>query len=121
MHMPFQRKQLCLMALAMLLMSVEVVFGGDPPAAAPNFTGTYSNEKMTVKLVSGIAGWTGTVKKGDTEFIISKATTSGAKMTGRFKHGADTSDFEATLDGNTLKFSTGGETYTLTRATPPGK
>lgn len=95
---------------------VPVNPGGNPLAAAPDFAGTYSNESMTVKLVSGIAGWTGTIKKGDNEFIISKATTSGSKITGKFTVGADAFDFDATLDGKTLTLSTGGATYTLTRA-----
>ncbi len=95
---------------------VPVVGGGNPLAGAPDFAGTYSNEDMTVKLVSGIAGWTGTIKRGDKEFPISKATTSGSKITGKFTVGADAFDFDATLDGKTLTLSTGGANYTLTRA-----
>lgn len=95
---------------------VPVNPGGNPLAAAPDFAGTYSNEDTTVKLVSGIAGWTGTIKRGDKEFPISKATTSGSKITGKFTVGADAFDFDATLDGKTLTLSTGGATYTLTRA-----
>ena len=118
--MQFRCEQSGLVGLAILLMSIGATLGGEP-ASAPNFRGTYSDKTMAVKLVSGFAGWTGTVKKGETEFIITKATTRGAKMTGKFTHGADSFDFDATLDGETLKFSTGGETYTLTRANPPGK
>lgn len=95
---------------------VKPVPGGNPLAGAPDFAGTYSNEDMTVKLVSGIAGWTGTIKRGDKEFPISNATTSGSKITGKFSVGADAFDFDATLDGKTLTLSTGGATYTLSRA-----
>jgi hypothetical protein len=89
---------------------------GNPLAGAPDFAGTYSNADTTVKLVSGVAGWTGTIKKGDKEFPISKATTNGSRITGKFTAGGDSFDFDATLDGKTLTLSTGGATYTLTRA-----
>lgn len=90
--------------------------GGNPLGAAPDFAGTFTNADMTVKLVSGVAGWTGTIKKGNNEFPISKATTNGSKISGKFTVGADAFDFDASLDGKTLTLTTGGATYTLTRA-----
>jgi hypothetical protein len=99
--------------------------GPGPGPVAPNplgqgggsdFAGTFSNEKLTVKLISGFAGWTGTFKTGDKEYPISAATTNGSKITGKFTVDGNAFEFEGTLDGKTLTISTGGATHTLTRA-----
>ena len=95
---------------------VAPVIPGNPLGQGPDFAGTFSNEKLTIKLVSGIAGWSGTIKTGDKEYPISTATITGAKISGKFTVGADAFDFDGTLDGKTLTLSTGGASYTLTRA-----
>jgi hypothetical protein len=86
----------------------------NPLAAAPTLTGKFTDGKLTVDWSESNGSYSGTIALGDKKFDAT-AKADGSKIRGTFSADGNAFPFEGALDGDTLRFITGGTTYTLQR------
>ena len=84
----------------------------EQPGAAPDFSGTYVTEGLTVTLEKAEGGYRGTIVAGDKQYPLT-ATAAGNQLTGQFTADGNAFPFSATLDGDALTLKSGTTTYAL--------
>lgn len=84
------------------------------PAPAGTFAGTFKNDQLTVEIAAAGGAFAGTIKMGDQQLPV-KATEAAGKLDGTFEAGGNPFKFTATLEGDTLVFTTDGTTHKLAR------
>lgn len=86
------------------------------PGGPPSFAGSYKGSELSIDLTSGEGDrYTGTMTLKDKKFPVT-AHAEGTRLMGTFQSGASSFDFSATLEGDTLKLTSGGSDYTMRRA-----
>lgn len=82
-----------------------------------SFSGVFRNEKMTMTADCADNACEGRIEFSGQEFDF-HGDEDDALLEGVFLTDEDSFEFTARLDGNALRFSTGGATHTLKRVTP---
>ena len=98
--------------LRCVLLFWAVLFTG--VAADQPFAGSFSNDELTIKLVTGDAGYEGEFKLAGQTFPLS-ARSSGNTLRGKFRSSEGSFDFTGVLEENTLTVKTEDTLYKLTR------
>ena len=93
--------------LSSLITTAIFLAAAAPAAGAGAFVGTYKNDELTVAFLADKGGYTGTVKLRNQTFPLSATERSGA-LEGAFLSGESQFAFKATLDGESLTFTTDG-------------
>jgi hypothetical protein len=87
--------------------------------AAEPWAGKYSGPTLELELKPAPSGALTGVITFEKKVYTATATADGDKLTGTFRAGNDTFPYEATRNGNDLRFVTGGTEYRLRRASAP--
>lgn len=91
----------------------------NPPAPRPPasiFNGSFKGDELSIDLSADEGDrYTGTMRLRDKQFPVT-AHAEGARLLGTFQSGGTNFDFSASLDGDTLKLTSGGSDYTMRRA-----
>lgn len=91
----------------------------NPLAAATDpIAGSYTDGKLKLELAGGDGSYKGTITLGAQTFPAT-ATSNGGKLEGTFQAGANKFPFVATVGEYSMKFETGGTTYTLKKTASP--
>ncbi len=86
-------------------------------AWAQSFGGGYQNKELRIELREAAGGvYTGTITFQGQDFPVTARAVSG-QLSGSFKSGADVFPFTATVNGNTMRLSSGGTDYVLGKET----
>jgi hypothetical protein len=109
--------------LSILLLIAGIVFPLRSAAYADgrSLAGTYKDDRVTLALEPDTAAdsYRGTIKTGGQTYKVTAHAADG-KVTGAFTDpGGNAFDFTATLNGNTLDFTTANTTYHLASDRPP--
>jgi hypothetical protein len=106
--------------LNVVMACVVVAFGASSAGAAPPVpppSGAYTGEGLTLILTRGSDdSYTGTVSLDGKTYSLDADFDEDEGFSGTFEVGDDDFDFTAVFASNSLKFSTGGTTYTLSLA-----
>lgn len=86
------------------------------PHGPPPFVGAYKGDDLSIDLTGGEGDrYTGTMTLKDKKFPVT-AHAEGNRLLGTFQSGGTSFDFSATIEGDTLKLTSGGSDYTMRRA-----
>lgn len=95
-------------ALLTLISLVLVTHAATLPA--PNFSGTYKDDKIMIILAGDGPQLTGSIEVGGKKYPLA-ATATGNRLAGTFKADGGMFKFSAMISGSTLSFETDGTTY----------
>jgi hypothetical protein len=88
----------------------------DARDARATFAGTYRNDQLSIELAGAAGGpFNGTITIGDQKMPLT-ASADAQGIRGTFESAGNAFQFTATLDGDTLRFSTDGIEHTLKRS-----
>lgn len=94
--------------------------GGNPlaggGAASDPFVGMFADERLTLQLSGGSGNYSGQMQFQGQTFPVSASSPDGRSLSGTFSSGGNNFQFDATLQGTTLTFTTSGTTYNLRRS-----
>ncbi len=90
--------------------------GGGAASASDPFVGTFADERLTLQLSGGGGNYTGQMQFQGQTFPVSANSPDGRSLSGTFSSGGNKFQFNATLQGATLAFTTTGTTYNLRRS-----
>lgn len=86
-------------------------------AYAQSFSGGFQNKELRIELREAAGGaYSGTITFQGQAFPVAARAANG-QLSGSFKAGADSFPFTATVNGNTMKLSSGGTEYVLGKET----
>lgn len=97
--------------LGICLLSGTSAASGGPPAPP---TGTFSGEGLTLTLSRAGNEFTGTASLGGKSFPLKGVVDAAGRLSGTFTAGGNSYDWSAAVEGDILKFETGGTVYHLT-------
>ncbi len=103
-------------ALCVALVCASVVWF-TPGSEAADFSGTFTNEDLSVTLTRTSDAYKGQIQSGDQRFAASAREVNG-RLQGTFESEGHPFEFHATLRDEVLTFSTGDTSYTLHRIKP---
>jgi len=86
----------------------------NPLEADDPFVGEFSSEEMLVIVRLSVDGFVGEIRRGGRTFPMKAAVEEG-KLSGAFTHGETSYKLSASLEGDTLKVTTGTKVYSLKR------
>lgn len=98
------------------LMLVLVAIAG---AAAPDLSGVWRIETLTVELNRDGTGYAGAIRLGDQSFALT-AREAGGNITGAFSASGTSFNFTATADGDTMTLTSDNARHVLKRAVNAG-
>ncbi|HET6246109.1 MAG TPA: hypothetical protein VFE47_00275 [Tepidisphaeraceae bacterium] len=87
----------------------------DGAASAPAFSGSFSDNQLTLTLSESPAGYSGVIVKGDNRFPVT-ASVKGQTLNGTFQASGAAFPFTASFADGRLVLATGGKTHTLVKA-----
>jgi hypothetical protein len=109
-EMANRRPLLMALALAFALLGAPGAYGGGPQ---PPPAGTFAGDGLTLTLTRMGNDYTGAAKLGGTTVDLKGLFDPVKGLAGTFTAGGNSFEWIAAVDGNTLKFQTGGTEYNL--------
>lgn len=83
-------------------------------AAAGSVTGSWCNADLQIEITSTASGVEGVIAFRGQKYPFA-GTVAANQIAGAFRSGNETFEFSASLNGDSLNFTTGGKTYSLAR------